>query len=679
MNAGRPSASGPAKDAEKGPSWYRMVLWAVLAVALLVRVAVVLDFEAHHPLADRPVIDEASYERWALEITDGDWIGDEVFFQEPLYPYWLASIFAVAGPERTAVRLVQALLGALTCLGVSVLAKRAFGSTVAAGIAGLGLALHPTHALMACLLLKPNLFVPLWTLLAILVVGPRSAGQDPARAEPRPGARLEPSVRTVLAIGLLGGLGALLRGNALILLPVLVAWPALSRVLHWSWASRRVARDTALVMAGIAAILLPTALRNWYVGDVFTLTTSGAGTNLYGGNNSDNPYGRATEFDWVRGIPEHEAGDWKNEAERRTERALDPEEVSGFWMGEVARSLRADPALHAGILWNKARLTLGGYEVPDNHSYDWDESFVATLRFLPWGWPLWGFLGLAGIGSFLIVSRSERQAWPLFWLNAAYLVTIVLTVTSMRARLPLAVWLMPFAGWYVVAWTRKERRVVLLAAAAVPAAFLAWVPVLPAGDRAEDLDERRFNLAVYLVEDGSDEARDRARDIAEELDRRYPGTSRVMTLAAQLDAQRGFELVGRSGDVAAREEGARLLDAALDRVRVVLERPEVNARERFRASVVAGVIQLGVGRPEAAVRSFRTAHAFDPADDEVQLGLANALYLVALGARERGDVEAATPAREAAGLLEDLRDRSRDPATRRLLESRLAELRELSR
>jgi hypothetical protein len=679
MSAGRSRTSGDAASDEKRPSWYRLVLWSVLAVALLVRVAVVLDFDAHHPLAERPVIDEASYERWALEIADGDWVGNEVFFQEPLYPYWLATIFAVAGPDRTVVRLVQALLGALTCVGVSVLTKRAFGSTVAAAIAGFGLALHPTHALMACLLLKPNLFVPLWTLLAVLVVGPRSDGALPAAAGSRPGLRPVPSARTVLWIGVLGGLGALLRGNALILLPVLVAWPALSRALRWSYASQRVVRDTALVVTGVAAILVPTALRNWYVGDVFALTTSGAGTNLYGGNNADNPYGRATEFDWVRGIPEHEAGDWKNEAERRTGRTLDPGEVSKYWMGEVAQSVQDDPALHAQILWNKLRLTLGGYEVPDNHSYDWDESFVATLRFLPPAWPLWGFLGLCGVGAYLIVARSERRAWPLMWLNAAYLVTIVLTVTSMRARLPLAVWLMPFAGWYAVAWTQKERRVVLLAAAAVPAAFLAWAPVLPADARAEDLDERRFNLAVYLVEEGSSEMRDRARAIAEDLDQRYPGTSRVMTLAAQLDAQRGFELVGRSGDVTAREEGTRLLGSALDRVRVVLERPEVNARERFRASVVAGAIQIGVGRPEAAVRSFRTAYAFDPNNQEVQLGLANALYLVALRARERGDVGAALPAREAAELLEDLRDGSRDPATRQLLESRLAELRELSR
>src|SRR5690606_9871220 len=109
---------------------------------------------------------------------------------------------------------------------------------------------------------------------------------------------------------------------------------------------------------------VPTGLRNWYVGDVFVLTTSGAGTNLYGGNNAQNPYGIATEFDWVRGIPEFEAGDWRNEAERRVGRALDPSEVSSYWMGEVLRSLRDDPWLHLRILWKKGRATLGSYEVP---------------------------------------------------------------------------------------------------------------------------------------------------------------------------------------------------------------------------------------------------------------------------------------------------------------------------
>ena len=76
------------------------------------------QYEATHPQADRPLIDEASYEAWALELAGGDWLGDEIFFQEPLYPYWLGVVYGLGGPEvearRALARRVQALLGALT-------------------------------------------------------------------------------------------------------------------------------------------------------------------------------------------------------------------------------------------------------------------------------------------------------------------------------------------------------------------------------------------------------------------------------------------------------------------------------------------------------------------------------------------------------------------------------------
>lgn len=650
--------SADGADGASTTPW-RTIAWIVFAVALAVRLAVVLDYEAHHPLAERPVIDEASYERWALEIAAGDWLGDEVFFQEPLYPYALATVYAIAGPERTAVRVVQALLGALTCLGVALIARRAFGSELAALVAGIGLALHPTHALMACLLLKPNLFVPLWTLLALALIG---RGRDE-----------QPTTRGLVGLGVLGGLGALLRGNALILLPLLVVWPFVARRWRWPVAPSRPWRAALAIALGVACVLVPTAARNWSVGGVFALTTSGAGTNLYGGNNADNPYGRATEFDWVRGIPEYEAGDWEREAERRTGRDLDRGEVSSFWMGEVGRSIRDDPALHATILWNKLRLTLGPYEVPDNHNAEWDAGFVGTLRLLPPGWPLWGFLGLAGFALAVARGRRERGPLPLVWLWLAYLCTVVLTVTSMRARLPLAVWLLPFAGAYVAAWASSARRVRLLVLCALPAAAFAWIGVLPASERAEDLDERRFNLATYLVESGTDAHLEDARAIARDLEARYPGTARVMSLVAELDARRGFDLrVDAVGDANALARARELVQGALDRLRIVLASERLNARERFRANVLAGWIKLrmehaGAGR--AAEPHLRAALEFDPTDDDVRLSLANALYLIALERRDgTTGVDPAPPAREAIEHLERLLARTTDAAARAELE-----------
>ncbi|TAJ23671.1 MAG: hypothetical protein EPO68_02570, partial [Planctomycetota bacterium] len=99
--------------------WTARERWLVallVLVALVARAWTVAQYEQAHPQAQAPVIDERSYDRWAREIAAGDWVGKEVYFQEPLYPYWLACVYQVAGGSRSAARHAQAALGALTVL-----------------------------------------------------------------------------------------------------------------------------------------------------------------------------------------------------------------------------------------------------------------------------------------------------------------------------------------------------------------------------------------------------------------------------------------------------------------------------------------------------------------------------------------------------------------------------------
>jgi 4-amino-4-deoxy-L-arabinose transferase-like glycosyltransferase len=611
-----PSA-GPARTRLwwKGP-W--SLALAVFAVALAARLAVLSQVERHYPLADRVVIDEQAYESWALEIAAGDWLGSEVFFQEPLYPYWIAGVYSLAGPDRSLLRRVQAVLGALTAAGVYLLARRLFGP-LAGLVAGAAVALHRAAWFLPAVLLKENLVLPLLcALAALLTLGfPRARPSAPWRA---------------LTVGVLAGLGALLRGNFLLLIPWLAAglgW------LAWRGAGRRAGlAQGAAVLAGVALVLLPVALRNYAVGEVFALTTSGAGTNVYGGNNLQNPYGRATEFDWVRGIPEHEAADWEHEAERRLGRELSPTEVSRYWLGQVLVSFREHPRAHLLSLWNKLRLSIGSYEVPDNHSLDWAAQYVPLLsRWMP-GAALWGTLGLAGLLCFAAEGRRRPAAggaaWPLVLLYLGYLATVVATVTSDRARLPLLPLLAPFAGLWVV--RLRERPPLAGVTLALAAAAVLW-PVLDAEQRAEDLDKRDFNLAVYALEDPA--GLDRAEEIARRLAARHPGTARLESLLAEIEGRRGLAL--RQEDPARAQEW---LQSALDRLRLVVEHPRTNARERFRANSLAGVLQLELGNLGAAERRLREALEFDPEDSELWLRLAEAVDRQGRRAEARALVEA---------------------------------------
>ena len=553
---------------------------AVFLVALALRLVALWQYQHGHPNAEHPVIDEASYDSWARAIAGGDWLGKQVFFQEPLYPYALGALYTLFGPERMVVRIAQCLLWALAAVLVGRIARRAFGEP-AGKVSAVLLALYGPGMIFPALLLKENLFLPLFALFALVLLDAEK-------------------YKSWLLLGVLGALGALLRGNMLVLLPLVALWP-LARER-----SRPALLRGLAFAGGVLLVLVPVGVRNLRVGGVFALSTAGAGTNLYGGNNSENPFGRATEFSFVRGVPEHEADDWKHEAERRSGRTLDRGEVSRYWMGEVWSSVRNDPLLHARILWNKLRLSLGRYEVPDNHCLEWDARYVPLAR-LPW--PDFGLVGALGLAGLALCWRRSRAARELVVLFALYLGTIVLTVTSDRARLPLLVALVPCAACALLELWNGAR--LKACAALLPCALLVWIPALPASLRAQDLDERDYNLALQRL--GEPGGSGEARALAAELALRQPRSARVLLLRAQID-------------LSARDEGAAArADAEIERELAALaDDAELKPRERFHAQSLLALLARERRDYAETSRRVAQARAFDPEDARLRLTAAEA-------------------------------------------------------
>src|SRR6186997_2802714 len=83
----------------------------IFAVALAVRLVHVWQLRAT-PFSEVLLGDAHGYDEWARRLAAGDWIGTEVFYQAPLYPYFLGLLYATIGSSVLAVRLVQAGIGA---------------------------------------------------------------------------------------------------------------------------------------------------------------------------------------------------------------------------------------------------------------------------------------------------------------------------------------------------------------------------------------------------------------------------------------------------------------------------------------------------------------------------------------------------------------------------------------
>src|SRR6185503_9876745 len=105
----------------QSPTSPSRVLAAIAAFALLIRLVYLWQIR-HSPFFTLLMGDSKGYDEWARRIAAGDWIGTDVFYQAPLYPYFLGAIYAIAGRDLLLVRVAQIAIGSASCalLGVAV-------------------------------------------------------------------------------------------------------------------------------------------------------------------------------------------------------------------------------------------------------------------------------------------------------------------------------------------------------------------------------------------------------------------------------------------------------------------------------------------------------------------------------------------------------------------------------
>src|SRR5262245_40008237 len=72
--------------------------------------------------------DSRSYDHWARRLAGRQWIVHDVFYQAPLYPYFLGVVYAIGGHHVFVVRVLQAVLGSLSSVLLALAAERFFSS-----------------------------------------------------------------------------------------------------------------------------------------------------------------------------------------------------------------------------------------------------------------------------------------------------------------------------------------------------------------------------------------------------------------------------------------------------------------------------------------------------------------------------------------------------------------------
>jgi len=407
---------------------------AILLLAFAFRFAYLLEATAL-PLFHTPISDAQAYWDWSDRIAAGDWLGDSVFYQAPLYPYFLALVKLVVGADPWNVRLIQIALGSLAC-GVLFLAGREFFSRRAGIVAGVLLALYPPAIFFDTLIQKANLGLVWMTLLLWLL----------ARVQKRAGAW-----RTG-ATGLLLGLLMLTREETLLLVPVLAVWLLVGRPAR---SIGRRALGLGAFGLGLALVLLPVVWRNANVGGELVLTTSQAGTNFYIGN-GPKAVGIYVPLKPGRGDPSYERADAIDLAEAALGRELTPQEVSSYWFDAAFAQIRSHPVQWLGLLLHKARLLVNWYEIPDAEDLYFFERSSHVLRVLGIALHLGVLLPLAAAGAVLCSARWRELA-VLYAVLGALACGVIGFYLMARYRYPLVPGLALLGGAGLVAGFERVR------------------------------------------------------------------------------------------------------------------------------------------------------------------------------------------------------------------------------
>jgi len=270
-----------------------------LAVALLLGLVVRVAIIGYTADVGPRIIDEEQFVALARSVLHGDGLawdaGRPTSIRPPLYPAFLAGVWAVAGEGNwQAVRVVQCVLALLTAGLVYLLGRRVFGQRVGA-VAAAVTWLYPSLIFLNFTLLTETLFTFLlvgFVLLAILLVD-------------------RPQAWTAAACGVALGLGALTR-SVLWPVPFLVC-PLLVGMLGGSLKRRLVL--AGLIFVGYGFVVGPWAVRNTRLQGVLTMVDTMGGMNLRMGNYEHTPEDRmwdavslTGEQSWVYALTQENPG-----------------------------------------------------------------------------------------------------------------------------------------------------------------------------------------------------------------------------------------------------------------------------------------------------------------------------------------------------------------------------------
>jgi Flp pilus assembly protein TadD/4-amino-4-deoxy-L-arabinose transferase-like glycosyltransferase len=427
-----------------------MTVLALFGAALLVRLLYLWQ-SADNPTFNSPIVDSRTYHALALGWVERGEFSGQFLWQPVFYPYVLAALYKLCGPSLLAVKIVQLVLGSVTCVLTFRLGRRLFGRR--AGLAaGLLVVFNGPLIFFEAEILSVG-WAAFWSVVLVTLL------LDCAETGGR---------WTFGTLGFCGALSVLTRPTFLPFLAAGIAWagwrqwrPGGVRIDPQRSGNLRTAGGRlVLVLAGALSVLAPvSAFNHTRTGHLGILPASG-GLNLYVGNNPDFERTVMTRpgYAWQKLTV---AAAWDS---RNDEAGADSGDVSGVdirgnsrdapwreqsaFLARVRHFMLEHPDQYLRGLGQKALHFLGSREIPRNVDVYAFRPWSTLLRLLVWRWGPFGFpfglilpLALSGL-----VLAWRRTPAPIKLYVFLYAAAIVLVFVSARYRTAMTPILAVLAG-----------------------------------------------------------------------------------------------------------------------------------------------------------------------------------------------------------------------------------------
>lgn len=363
-------------------------IWAlvIFTAALALRIIYFLQVRSNYPGWDTPTIDPLYHDLWAKQIASGDILGSGPFFRAPLYAYFLGAIYAVFGPSLTAAKIIQHLIGAISCAAIFLFTDRYFNRKTAI-ISGFISAFYWVFIYFEDELLLDSLLI----LFSIILIWFLFKAYE------------KPNLKRFLVTGITLGLAAITRPNFLVMLPVIVIWVFYAFRLNIKAKISRI----MILCVGCALMIFPVTVRNILIGDDTVLIASQGGINFYIGNNA---YATGATAVMPEFGPTWQYADCEYLAKLETGRVgqeMKQSEVSSFYYKKALRFILNDPAEWVYLMIKKLSYFWNAYEISNNQNLYFFKKFASITVILP---PL----------LFIIAPLSLIGLWHVFKNNSRY-------------------------------------------------------------------------------------------------------------------------------------------------------------------------------------------------------------------------------------------------------------------